>query len=183
LLVFVEGDTEEHYLNHWWRKNRLAVNVNVDPRRGVPLTLVKYAAAARRKDRIGKGRLGQPYDEVWCVFDCDIHPHLSDALDMAHANGIQVAFSNPCLELWFLLHFKEQMSAIHRHDAQREAYGLLSCKPKCLSPSSLDLLVERFDEANAIAKRLDKKHEGDGSPPMSNPSSNLGPLVERIRTA
>jgi hypothetical protein len=57
-------------------------------------------------------------DEVWCVFDVDEHPKLAEARDQANANGIQLAVSNPCFELWLLLHFQE-----HRAHAGGHAQG------------------------------------------------------------
>lgn len=59
------------------------------------------------------------FDEVWCVFDIDEHPNLNDARQLANARGVELASSNPCFELWLLLHFREQPGAQDRQHVQR----------------------------------------------------------------
>jgi len=61
------------------------------------------------------------------VFDVGEHPKLPEALDLARRHEIAVAISNPCIELWFLLHFERQMAFIGRWDAQRRAEATLGC--------------------------------------------------------
>lgn len=52
-------------------------------------------------------------DELWLVSDCDhwIKPdhvkNLVGVIQKCRQKGIQVALSNPCFELWLLLHFVE----------------------------------------------------------------------------
>jgi hypothetical protein len=49
---------------------------------------------------------------VWCVFDCDEHARLKPAIDQATALELSLAVSNPCFDLWFLLHFQDQRAAM-----------------------------------------------------------------------
>jgi hypothetical protein len=42
------------------------------------------------------------------MFDRDEHPNFARAIDLADRHGIKLAMSNPCLELWFILHFEDQ---------------------------------------------------------------------------
>ena len=46
-------------------------------------------------------------DEIWCVFDCDDNSSesLKTAVNTAEKLGYGIAFSNPCFEYWYLLHF------------------------------------------------------------------------------
>lgn len=183
LLVFTEGEkTEEGYLVHWWRAHRDQVTVTIDDFHGGPLPLVDRAVAAKRseasEERRGRGR---SHDEVWCVFDRDEHPSVPQALVKAAANGIGVALSNPCIELWFVLHFADQAAHLERDEAQSRSKELLGCE-KTLTSRALAELDARFEDARARAVKLDEKHTGDGSPRQSNPSSNVWELVDRIRT-
>jgi hypothetical protein len=111
ILILCEGKvTEPSYFRDFQHqeKNRL-VDVVIDDEGGVPKTLVERAVA-RRKEAEREARLQKDkylrYDEVWCVFDIDSHPNLPDARQQARANGIELAISNPCFELWLLLHFQ-----------------------------------------------------------------------------
>lgn len=182
LLVFTEGErTEDGYLVHWRRDHRDRVLITIDGFHGVPLSLVDRAAEAKRREarEERKGR-GRAHDEVWCVFDVDQHPNIPEALDKAVANGIGVVLSNPCVELWFVLHFADQTAHIERDVAQRLSRDLLGCD-KVLTGPALATLTERYGDAKQRAQQLDAKHAGDGSPPHSNPSSNMWDLIDRIR--
>jgi hypothetical protein len=114
------------------------------------------------------------------VFDIDEHPHVRRALELASSPGISVAVSNPCIELWFLLHFQDQNAAIDRADAQRMSSDLLGCT-KVPTTTALADLAGRYEDGRRRAKLLDQKHELDGSPPGSNPSSATWRLIDRIR--
>lgn len=180
--MFVEGlRTEEMYLVYWHRRHRERVRVTIDPYRGGPLQLVERAVKSQQAeaDDAKRGR-GRPHDQIWCVFDRDEHRNFSEAVDLAVRKGIHLAVSNPCVELWFLLHFRDQRAFIHRDSAQSLAEEILHCS-KTPSAAALDALAARFDVAKARAGKLDEKHAGDGSPPGSNPSSSMWRIIEQIR--
>jgi RloB-like protein len=154
--------------------------VVVDENRGDAMTCVKNAIS-RRKFEISetkKGR-GSSYDEYWCFFDVDEHPNLEGALTLAGEHDIRVALSNPCLELWFVLHGQDQTAYIHRTDIQKQSKSLFGFDKKP-SQDDLDSLKPRFLTAKARAQALDIRHQGNGSPPKSNPSTSVWELVETI---
>ncbi len=183
LLVFTEGEaTESEYLTHYKRLHRRTTTVEIDPFHGTPLALVKRAAETKRRNEKRAKRQGRAHDEVWCVFDVDEHVNLSEAIVQARDNGIKVAISNPCIELWFLIHFENQMAHIERHDVQRRSKEKLRCE-KRLDKEALALLEENFGDAKLRARRLDEKHEGDGSPEHENPSSNVWKIIDSISQA
>lgn len=154
----------------------------IDEFRGTPMALVERAIRVRdaelRDERKGRGKA---VDEVWCVFDFDVHPYVRDAIELAHVNDIEVAASNPCIELWFVLHHEEQTAHIERQAARRRATDLLGCG-KHLTREALQALDPLYAEATQRAKRLDQKHFGDGSPPRSNPSTDVWRLAARLRS-
>jgi RloB-like protein len=183
LLAFVEGlRTEDAYLTYWRRQYRDKVLIEIDPFRGGPLQLVQKAVEAKRTEaREARRGRGRPHDQIWCVFDRDEHPNFARAVDLANRNDINLAISNPCIELWFILHFERHTAYIERQAAQRRAEELLRCS-KVLTDSALSALAEHYDRAREQAVRLDEKHAGDGSPPASNPSSGVWRLIDLIRT-
>jgi hypothetical protein len=155
--------------------------VTIDPFRGSPLQLVERAVETRRieiKDaRRGRGRA---HDQIWCVFDIDEHPNVPQAIDLARRHEIDLSISNPCLELWFLLHFQDQTGYIDRFEAQRRAQAHLKCG-KVLTDKALAELERRYADALKRAIKLDSKHRGDGSAPGANPSSGIWRLIDVIR--
>jgi hypothetical protein len=180
LRIHAEGEkTEVAYLNHWHRKYRSKTIVTIaEHTHTSPLDLVRLAASERRADRRAR-RSGDPYDEYWCICDVDEHKNLNDALEMARANDIKIALSDPCLELWFLLHLQEQTAHLHRHEAQRLAYELLSCD-KNLSETALRSLDAGYELARDRAKHLIDRHTQNGTLLPANPSSNVFELIETI---
>lgn len=144
------------------------------------MALVERAVAAKHyEEREERRKRGQAHDEFWCVFDVDEHPKLDQAISLAEANGIFVAVSSPCFELWLVLHYRDQTADISCRHAQARAKELTGCK-KVLSDVVLERLGEKYDEATTRAKALDKKHDGDGNPPRTNPSSEVWKLIDRI---
>ncbi|NRQ39629.1 RloB domain-containing protein [Nonomuraea sp. NN258] len=182
-MAFTEGrKTEPSYLLHWYRLFRDRAIVVIDDFHGGPLQLVEKARDRRENDLRDQRRgRGQAFSEYWCVFDVDEHHGLDQAIDLATKNEIRLAVSNPCIELWFALHFQDQWASLDRTKAQDIAKTLLSCG-KTPTAQALEQLVARHDEAEARARALDKKHDGDGSPVRSNPSSDVWRLVAQIRT-
>ena len=105
---------------------------------------------------------------------------MDQALQLAASSHISIAVTNPCIELWFLLHFQNQTADLHRHKAQEISSELLGCA-KVPTAAALIKLVCRYEDARRRAQALDRKHELDGSPPRANPSSSLWCLVDQIR--
>ena len=112
ILVVSEGEvTEPEYIDGLWHACRNPrVTVKVAPEHGGPKTLVEHAKEYKEQARAEADREGDDnlaYDWVWCVFDFDEGHHVDDAIAMATACGIHLAISNPCFELWLLLHFRD----------------------------------------------------------------------------
>lgn len=137
------------------------------------VTLKKDAEKQAKRERDDNLK----FDEVWCVFDVDAHPRLHEALDQARANKISVAVSNPCFELWILLHFRDQTAYIDRYGA-RHACG--EHIPNYDKSGSYAVLSERYADAVRRATTLDTRHREIGEE-GSNPSTWVYRLTERLR--
>ena len=58
-------------------------------------------------------------DSAWAVFDGDEHMEQSyanwkSAIDRANSQDIQLAITNPCFELWYLIHFQDHYAQVSR---------------------------------------------------------------------
>jgi RloB-like protein len=180
----VEGKvTEEAYLLLWKRRLRERVLVDIPEFRGTPMSLVEKAVelkkAEEQDERRGRGR---KHDEYWCVFDVDTHPYLREAIELAQSQSITPAISNPCIELWFLLHFADQTGYLTGHEAARLIRTQIG-PGKGLTTDTLEALGERFRIARERARRLEKKHHSDGTPSPGNPSSGVWRLIDTIEKA
>ncbi|WP_394027691.1 RloB family protein [Desulfovibrio falkowii] len=160
-LIVCEGkNTEPQYfkkLSHAWR---LLVDVNVLSAAGAPEQLVNEAIAA--KERVKDNY----YNEVWLVFDKDdIAPQvILDARSKAINNGINVAFSNECFELWLLLHFQDDGWQVPRRElpAALDAHLRGYSNDKSISDKHFKQLRATLPDAVRRACWLDKNKELDG---------------------
>lgn len=184
LLVVCEGsETEPTYLRGFlsWCRNPCVELVVVEGA-GVPKTIVETAIQRRASaDKAAKVKRDSflAYDEAWCVFDVDEHPHLHDAAQMARANKLDLAISNPCFELWLLLHFRENPGAHHRHDLQRRMKDHVPAYDKRTPFSAFEA---GYPEAVSRARRLDDDAAGMAEPGR-NPTTGVYRLTERIRSS
>lgn len=182
ILIVCEGRvTEAGYFKDLRRafRNPL-VEVEIDDQKGVPKTLVERAAVRKKAaERDAKSQRDEflSYDEVWCVFDVDEHPHLSDAQQQARDNGIDLAVSNPCFELWALLHFQDHSAFVERKRLRGMLKRHLPGYDKALPYESL-----RPGYAQAIqrATDLDRRRE-EANDVGGNPSTGVYRLTEKIR--
>ena len=182
ILVVCEGRvTEPRYFRALRSEYRNAlVEIEIDDRGGTPKTLVERAAERKREaEREAKSQRDEflLYDEVWCVFDIDDHPKLADARQQARDNDILLAVSNPCFELWALLHFQDQAAYIERQKVRSRLKKHLSDYNKELP---FDRLRPQYDHAVRRARELEDRCERDGCP-GANPSTGVHRLSERIR--
>lgn len=182
ILVVSEGAvTERQYLQEFKKhcRNPL-VSMDFEGAAGVPVTLVNRAKELKRaaEDDASRERdanLG--FDEVWCVFDVDEHPHIPDARQMATANGLRLAMSNPCFELWLLLHFRDSPGLQHRHEIQR----LLATEMPGVKPKHIEFarLIPGYEEAHRRATRLERERSSKMND-TSEPFTEVVQLIDSI---
>lgn len=184
LLVFCEGDrTEPEYLNALRREPAVrevaAVDIRVYPGAGgcAPLTLVEMAIAERKRTDDEEGEI----DEFWCVFDVEWpknHPHLRQAVAKARDHQIEVAISNPCFELWLILHFQDHTAFLDTAAAERKRRQLDRGTGKGIDASPY---MATRTVARQRARALDRRHDGNGTAfPGDNPSSGMYRLLDTV---
>lgn len=181
ILVLCEGEnTEPQYIHGFrrWCRNPL-VEVIIPATHGVPLTLVREAKRLRDEacDRAKREHdTFLAYDRVWCVFDVDEHPHLRETLDMAKGNDIELAISNPCFELWLVLHFRDSPGLRHRHALQSMMKAFVSNYDKKVDFS---IYAPTYRDALARARRLARQADDDDEP-HRNPTTGVFSLTGLI---
>lgn len=114
VLIVCEGSkTEPNYfktLRTLWKLPSAQVEIRGGECRSQPIDVVDFAIDKKLKRENSHRKSGIPkYDQIWCVIDHEAAnkpENLDRALDIARLHGINIALSNPCFELWFLLHFK-----------------------------------------------------------------------------
>lgn len=181
-LLLCEGEvTETDYFKDLARLLRsslieveVAREIRKDPKRLVELANDRRALAKREARRANDSSLA--YDEVWCVFDVDNHARLKEAINQASSLSIDLAISNPCFEIWILIHFQDQWAHItgdkvceyvKRHIPNYEKH--------------LDLPKVKGKACGAIkrAKQMEDRAASNGNH-WANPSSGVWRLVSNL---
>ena len=155
------------------------VDIQMGDRQGgfVPQTLVSMAVEARTRAKDEADEI----DEYWCVFDVEWpnnHPNLRGVIRQARDNDIKLAISNPCFELWLILHFRDQRRWLNTVDAQNLRRDLDGSSGKGIDGAKYMPHIRR---AVRRAAELDVLHEGNATHfPDDNPSSGMYRLIAAV---
>lgn len=167
LVVCGGARTEPDYFTGLKRRVRNpAVHVKVIGKGVDPTTLVRYAAEKR-------AHATDDFDEVWCVTDVDQYD-LEPAVRLAKVEGISLAVSNPCFELWLIYHHADWRRPIT--DAEEALAALRQYVPHY---DKNTLCVEDYPDTAAAIERGRRSHNG-ALPPGPNPSSGVWRLAELV---
>ena len=77
---------------------------------------VQHWKAIRRNAEKGRADF---LDQVWVVFDKDEHREFESSIRRCEDVGIGAAYSNPCFELWLILHDCELDMPLTRHQKHK----------------------------------------------------------------
>lgn len=189
-ILFCEGkNTEPAYFSAI--KNALdgaLISIKTRPGVGVPITIAKEALKFASHEGLSKSsrrrrNLFEEKDEVWAVFDRDEHDRFDEAVNLCESNGIGVARSNPCFEVWLILHDRDYDRPDDRHEVQRVLERL---RPEYdrggrKIPNCREMVV-RVVEAERRGKILLQRRLKEWTP-HGRPSTTVGELTRAIREA
>lgn len=143
-------------------------------------------------------------DRVWCVFDIDINYNNNNAVQSKIAeiqkaksysdkNKIRLGMSNPCFELWYLLHFEyttanmksypEVQKRLNRYiidyDKTKDVYSLLKDKTDTAIKNSKKL-KKHFEESGRLIPDSESDYNAINVSNIvtSNPYTNISTLIE-----
>jgi len=183
-ILYCEGaNTEPHYFKAFRRAHLTAVmEIEIVPASGEPKAITDQAIQRVREIKRRKNSL-EGNDQVWAVFDRDEHLHFDNAIARCRSSGVHVARSNPCFEVWLILHEKEYERSCTRHDVQREC--------ECIYPEydrnsgkSFDFseIIAGVEAAEARAERQLQARDGEGNP-FGPPSTTVHQLTRLMRSS
>lgn len=187
VLIAVEGRaTEAPYFEAIRRHLHLPASVVtiLDNKGSSPISLVTGVIQARDRLAEAGGFDAIGGDTAWAVFDGDEH-RLSDpkgwarALALAKQEGVRLAVSNPCFELWFLLHYEDQFAPI---EAKAAIARLKRHLPHYKKGASLfpEPLLPLTAGAIGRARKLEKRAQREGLGEYPNPGTSVPDLIEHL---
>jgi len=160
LIVCGAKSTEPAYLSGLRQAARnpaVAIKVVIHARD--PKSVVKYAQKLRDQSP-------DDVDQVWCVLDVDEF-EFREAISIAHKARINLAISNPCFEIWLLLHLLDATAPISG------ATGALRAL-KGVAPA-YDKTKLRFDDfAKGVPDAIRRAQALPGSTEILGPNPSTG---------
>lgn len=191
LYVFCEGaKTEPAYFDVVREEFHSAqILVEATGVGGVPSTVadeaIRHAKALRRDMRSrAAGRSSfEEADQVWVVFDQDRHPEVPNVVVRCRDNKVEVAYSNPCFELWLLLHLEPFDRPAEASDVQARLHALFPAYDHEKSPApDFSNLLATLPVAEQRACEQVQRREDEGAP-SGNPSTTVFRLLRVISVA
>ena len=188
LLIVCEGEkTEPNYFNEareYYSLNSVNIEVRGDCGSD-PMSIVNFAKQRFRQERDA----GDPFDQVYCVFDKDGHSTYDqalNALDSMRPKNVWFAINSvPCFEYWLLLHFTCSTSPYSdlpdKSSGKQVLDELKNYIPNYEKGSQTVFrgLIDQLEQAKNHAKRSLEAAERSNT---DNPSTRVQTLIEILQT-
>ncbi len=167
ILLVCEGEkTEPNYFNELRRDRKLhGLRIVGEACGSHPSSVVEFAAQNQ-----------DDFDHIWCAFDRNNHIKIHEAIERARALNFRLAFSNPCFELWYLLHFEHQTAEVTRSQVQRKLKRHIADYHKA-KIGMYEATRERIEVATRRAEELRTRNATACKKPTDNPSTGVALLV------
>jgi len=188
--LFCEGSKTEplYFMVLKSRDNGSLISIQFGDKGRAPITLAEKAVkfVKSRGSMRGKGgrrNLFEEQDQVWVVFDRDEHERFDEAVSLCETNGIGVARSNPCFEVWLILHMVDYDRQDDRHLVKKTFDRLVLEYGLELSGKAIfEKLTTAVEDAEERAEELDRRRREEGQP-YGRPSTTVGELTRAIGKA
>ena len=161
-FVFCEGKTEIAYIK--FLRSLYRVPIQVIPKK-VKSNISKDDIENSKRDYVTTNQ-----DKTFLMFDLDVAGVLEHLQKISDA---ELLVSNPCVELWFLLHYQEQKSKLtSKKCIQKLQRFTKDYKKGVLSEEEKNVLAVNRDVAIKRAKLLEE---------YDNPSTTIYRLLELLK--
>lgn len=160
LFIFCEGYTEESYINLLKTEYRIP-SIHIHPKIGKNDITTEYI------NNYKKNKPTHEKDINFLFYDLDVPTMLQR---LSKINDCILLVSSPSIELWFILHYKNQTANTNNAYCLKELKNRNSTYKKGLIDKKLkEKLVSKREDAVKRAKKLTK---------FQNPSSTVYKLIE-----
>lgn len=161
-FVFCEGKTEMAYIK--FLRSLYRVLIQVIPKKGKS-NISKEDIENSKRDYVTTNQ-----DRIFLMFDLDVTGMLEHLQKIPDA---ELLVSNPCVELWFLLHYQEQKTKLTSKKCLQKMQSVSKdYKKGVLSEEEKNVLAANKDIAIKRAKLLEK---------YANPSTTIYKLLELLK--
>lgn len=178
IVVFTEGAVTEptYFLELGCSLGN--VLISIQPNHGVPETLLKQAKQYIR-DENRRFDSATKTDSIWLVFDRDEHPNVGLVLEQARSKQINVAYSNPCFELWLLIHLVDHDAYDNRVEVQKKLEDACPSYRRDRKFFKFNALAPYLSDAKNRAIKMISRRVDEGNP-GGNPYTDVHLLLSAI---
>ena len=160
-FVFCEGKTEELYVKYLKSKYRIPIEIDTQ--------VAKNGINKNYINSYKKGKFTHKKDKTFLLYDLDA-PKMLEKLQQIP--GTILLASNPCIELWYLLHLKEQKAEIDCNACNKEIEKQNGQYSKTKIDEKLKSILDtKYLKAINRTKKLET---------FKNPSSTVYLLIEAL---
>ena len=161
-FVFCEGETEIAYVK--FLRSLYRAPIQVITKKGKSNISEEYIERSKNE------YVRTEQDRVFLMYDLDVEGMLEQLQKIPNA---ELLVSNPCVELWFLLHYQDQKSEISSDKCIKKLQKVSKeYKKGTLSEEEKDVLAKNKEVAVERAKKLAE---------FQNPSSTVYKLLEKLK--
>jgi hypothetical protein len=163
-FVFCEGESEEAYILYLRNKYRLPVEmVPKTTRNKINVRIIRESIKSSPKHK---------KDQIFLMYDIDVEGFLHKLQGIQRQLRSEILVSNPCFELWYILHYASHTAEITTENCVRKLESLCPSYKKGDLPSRLK---EKLEEKTHVAIKHSKKLA-----PYNNPSTNIYNFIEML---
>lgn len=162
-FVFCEGESEVAYISHL--RSQYRVPIQIIPKKSDSNISSRYIDNCKREYVATKN------DKTFLMFDLDVDGMLEHLQNITNA---VLLVSNPCIELWYLLHFEKCHAELTQNACIKKLKRHLEHYVKgTLAFSEKQQLYENTLQATARAKELET---------YGNPSTTIYKMIELLES-
>lgn len=185
LIITDAKETEQNYLNG------LKDSLNQSQQKRISIKIIREKKPANLvKECLKIANLNERYEaHLWILLDRDEVSMFDEIIEDARENGINVAWSNPCIEIWFSAYFENIKSHTNSKQCISEFKILFNQKtgyPYHKNDSEIYKRLTQFGDEDVAIQRMKQKRKeyadaGITTASKMTPATEVDLLISEIK--
>ena len=184
---FIVTDTKETGQNYMFG---LRDSIPPDLQGKLVIKVIKTKTRSLVEEALNLASLSPQYGEIWIIIDRDQVPNFDEIISEAIAKGINVGWTNPCIEEWFSAYFGAMptyANSVSCCNGFEQIFERNAHQKYVKSDSAIYEKLNRFgNEEKAIRIATQKMHDhmiqGKYKPSEQIPGTTVHLLVDEIKS-
>lgn len=184
---FIVTDTKETEQNYMFG---LRKSIPPELQGKLVIKVVKTKTKNLVEEALNLASLNPQYGEIWIIFDRDQVPDFDEIISEAISKGINIGWTNPCIEEWFSAYLGAMptyANSVSCCNGFGQTFERMTHQKYIKSDSEIYKKLNRFgDEEKAIRIATQKMYEhrmqGKDKPSAQIPGTTVHLLVDEIKS-